>query len=71
MTVLDTAWQDTLDGQLPHHLVVTLRRVAISFLVAMLIGSVIGIAMGRHKGADLLLDPWLILFLKPMEWLLK
>lgn len=63
MAVLNTAWQDTLDGQLPHHLVATLRRVVISFLVAMLVGSAIGITMGRHRGADLLFDPWLILFL--------
>lgn len=61
--MLDTAWQDTLDGQLPHQLAATLRRVVVSFVVAMLVGSVIGVMMGRHRSADILFDPWLILFL--------
>jgi ABC-type nitrate/sulfonate/bicarbonate transport system permease component len=63
LAVLDTAWRDTLDGQLPHHLTATLRRVVVSFIVAMVVGSVIGILMGRYKSADLLFDAWLILFL--------
>ncbi len=61
--VLALAWRDTLDGELPRHLTATLRRVAIAFFLAMTIGSAIGVAMGRWRGADLLLDPWLILLL--------
>lgn len=61
--VLDLAWRDTLDGELPRHLAATLRRVVIAFFLAMTIGSAIGVAMGRWRGADLLLDSWLILFL--------
>jgi NitT/TauT family transport system permease protein len=61
--VLDTAWRDTLQGPLPHHLAATLRRVAMSFVIAMLVGSAIGIVMGRWRSIDLLLDSWLILFL--------
>jgi NitT/TauT family transport system permease protein len=52
-----------LDGQLPHHLLATLRRMAIACVLAMAIGSVAGVVMGRWRQADLLLDPWLILFL--------
>jgi ABC-type nitrate/sulfonate/bicarbonate transport system permease component len=63
LAVLDLAWRDLLSGALPHDLWATLRRVVLSFVVAMLVGSLIGIAMGRLRTADLLLDPWLMLFL--------
>jgi NitT/TauT family transport system permease protein len=53
----------TADGDLPHHLGVTLLRVVASFLVAMTIGTAIGIAMGRSTGVDRALDPWLIVLL--------
>ncbi len=61
--VLRMIWQEALNGQLWLHLTATLRRVLISFVIAMLIGSVIGIVMGRSRSADQLLDPWLIFFL--------
>jgi NitT/TauT family transport system permease protein len=61
--VVHKIWQEALNGQLWHHLTATLRRVLISFVIAMLIGSVIGIIMGRSRSADELLDPWLIIFL--------
>jgi NitT/TauT family transport system permease protein len=61
--VLDLAWREAANGPLLHHLGATLRRVALSFLIAMPVGSAIGILMGRSRTADLLLDPWLILFL--------
>ncbi len=61
--VVKMIWQEALSGQLWLHLTATLRRVLISFVIAMLIGSVIGIIMGRSRNADQLLDPWLIIFL--------
>ncbi len=63
LVVLDLARHETTDGPLLHHLGATLRRVVLSFLIAMLVGSAIGVLMGRSRTADLLLDPWLILFL--------
>ena len=63
LAVLELAWRETLTGELPHHLSATLRRVAIAFVLAMSIGSVIGVVMGRVRQADLLFDPWLILSL--------
>jgi NitT/TauT family transport system permease protein len=63
LAVLDLAWRDTLDGELPRHLLSTLRRVAIAFVLAMTIGTLIGVVMGRWRQTDALLDPWLILFL--------
>lgn len=54
------AWQS---GELLHHLGVTLRRVAISFGLAMFIGSIIGIAMGTYPKFNRLADPYLVLLL--------
>ncbi len=46
---------------LPHHLGVTLMRVAVSFAAAMVIGAAVGIAMGRWPVLDRFLDGWLVL----------
>ena len=53
--------EETASLALPRHLGVTLVRVVISFVVAMAIGTVLGIAMGRWRRVDLLLDSWLVL----------
>jgi len=50
-------------GEIPHHIGITLGRVAASFVLAMTIGSAIGIAMGRSRLLDRLFDSWLVLFL--------
>jgi len=63
LDVVGLAWRDTLSGQLPHDLAATLRRVGIAFVIAMVVGSTIGVVMGRSRTTDLVLDPWLILFL--------
>ena len=63
LTVMGRIVQDTLTGGLLHDLGATLRRVGLAFVIAMLVGTVIGILMGRRRTADLLLDPWLMLFL--------
>lgn len=61
--VLDTLWQAQRTGELWHHLAVTLRRVAISFLLAMALGTLIGVWMGRSRLVDELLDPLLVALL--------
>jgi NitT/TauT family transport system permease protein len=53
--------EETASLVLPQHLTVTLSRVAVSFLLAMAIGTAIGIAMGRWRRLDLFLDAWLVL----------
>jgi len=63
LEVLALAWRETVNGPLLMHLGATLRRVALAFLIAMLVGSTVGVLMGSSRTADLLLDPWLILFL--------
>lgn len=50
-------------GELTFHIAMTLYRVVIAFVVAMLIGSSIGILLGRNARADRFFDTWLILFL--------
>jgi len=63
LVVLDVLWRRILDGSIPYHVGVTLARVAVSFTIAMLIGTAIGIAMGRSRRLDRFFDGWLILFL--------
>ncbi len=46
-----------------HHVYITLSRVFVAFFLAMVIGSAIGILMGRKKKLDDYLDGWLILAL--------
>jgi NitT/TauT family transport system permease protein len=50
-------------GELTFHIGMTLYRVVVAFILAMLIGSAIGIAMGRSARIDRIFDGWLILFL--------
>jgi NitT/TauT family transport system permease protein len=50
-------------GALWVNLAATLARVAMSFVFAMVIGTVIGLALGRNAIADKFFDSWLILFL--------
>jgi NitT/TauT family transport system permease protein len=50
-------------GALAFNLGVTLARVAVSFVIAMALGSAIGLAMGRVPVADRIGDPWLVLLL--------
>ncbi len=52
-----------LGDELPFHLGVTLARVGAAFAIAMLVGSAIGLAMGRFVGLDRLGGPWLVFFL--------
>lgn len=61
--VLARVVQYTLTGELPYNLGITLLRVAASFVLAMAIGTAVGIAMGRSTLVDRLADPWLVFFL--------
>jgi NitT/TauT family transport system permease protein len=50
-------------GALAFNLAVTLARVAVAFSIAMLLGSMIGVLMGRSRIVDQLGDPWLVVLL--------
>jgi len=55
--------QEARSGALAFNLGVTLARVAASFTMAMALGAVIGLAMGRVPIFDRLADPWLVMLL--------
>lgn len=55
-----THWQS---GELPHHLSVTLLRLAQSFSISMLLGCMIGIALGLNEKLNAFFDNWLVIFL--------
>jgi len=55
--------EETAKGDLPYHLGVTLARVIASFIVAMVIGTALGFAMGRLPLLDQIGHAWLVFFL--------
>lgn len=61
LAVLDALFAHTLSGELPYHLVITLARVAVAFLLAMAIGTAVGIVLGRYRQLDLVFDGALVL----------
>jgi NitT/TauT family transport system permease protein len=56
-------WDEAKSGDLTFQLGVTLARVAVSFVIAMALGTVLGVAMGRSRVVDRLADPWLVVLL--------
>lgn len=50
-------------GTLPWHVGVTLARVLAGFTLSMIIGTAIGLMLGRMARVDRLFDGWLVLFL--------
>lgn len=63
LTVFGFVLRETASGELPWHLGITLLRVAAAFVAAMVIGTAIGLAMGRIRAVDILVEPWIILLL--------
>lgn len=63
LSVLSTLVEAAGAGELWHHLGITLYRVAISFCLAMALGTVLGLWMGRSPLANAVLDPLLVLML--------
>lgn len=61
--VLHVLMQALSQGDLAHHLGITLARVATSFALALTLGAALGLAMGRSRTLDGLLDGWLVFFL--------
>lgn len=57
--VLAAMARDTASGELPLNMGLTLWRIAASFVLSMLLGSALGIAMGRRPRLDRALDAWL------------
>ena len=47
------------NGELPFNTAITLARVAVAFVLAMIVGSVLGFLAGRSARFDAVIDPWL------------
>jgi NitT/TauT family transport system permease protein len=54
---------ELMSGDLLRNVGITLARVAAASVIAFLIGTAIGIFLGRHRDADRFFDGWLIFFL--------
>ncbi|HEU4987413.1 MAG TPA: ABC transporter permease [Rhizobiaceae bacterium] len=63
LAVWEALLREIASGDLPFHMGMTLGRVAAAFIVAMAVGSVIGILLGLNRRADRFFDPWIVLFL--------
>ncbi|MCH9674208.1 MAG: ABC transporter permease, partial [Gammaproteobacteria bacterium] len=61
MAVFARFWSLLASGELAEHVGVTLLRVAVSFALAMLIGTAIGLLMGRSGWFDNVFDAWIII----------
>ncbi len=61
LAVLQSLWAASRSGELGYHLGITLARVAVSFLIAMAVGTAIGVVMGRYRQLDTALDGVLVL----------
>ncbi len=61
--VLAALAKAAVQGDLLHHLTITLARVAVSFALALSVGSALGIALGRVAVLDRLFDGWVVFFL--------
>lgn len=60
--VLARLGDEIANGALPHHLGITLARVACAFALSLVGGAALGIALGRWRRLDMVFDGWLIGF---------
>lgn len=61
MNVLNSLMEHISNGELLHHLGITLYRVAMIFIIAMPLGIAFGLLMGNFKKVDAALDTLLVL----------
>ncbi len=61
--VFDVGLREIQNGKLPFHLGVTLLRLIASFTLSMLIGTSLGILLGRKGGLDRFFSTWLTIAL--------
>ncbi len=63
LVVARTLVSEIAGGALLYHVGATLARVVVSFTLAMVVGTAIGIGLGMNRSADRFFDSWLIFFL--------
>jgi NitT/TauT family transport system permease protein len=61
LATLQAGYAELMRGDLIFHVAVTLARVAVAFALAMLIGSAIGILLGRSAMLDQIFNGWLVI----------
>jgi NitT/TauT family transport system permease protein len=61
LATLQAGYAELMRGELLFHVAITLARVAVAFALAMLIGSAIGIALGRSQTLDQIFNGWLVI----------
>jgi NitT/TauT family transport system permease protein len=61
LATLQAGYAELMRGDLIFHVAVTLARVAVAFALAMLIGSAIGILLGRSTILDHIFNGWLVI----------
>jgi len=58
--VIKSLYIHSSNGELFYHLIITLKRVFIAFIIAMSIGVFFGILMGKYRRVDSFFDPLLV-----------
>ncbi len=61
IAVFKSLWNQLTQHDLLFHLGVTLYRVAVAFIIAMALGTLVGLLMGQWRGVDATLDSLLVL----------
>lgn len=61
--VFETMEKLSASGALWPNIFVTLQSLILAFTIATVVGSLIGILLGKYPAADRFFDPWLVLFL--------
>jgi NitT/TauT family transport system permease protein len=61
IATFEAGYAELMRGELLFHVAVTLARVTVAFTLAMLIGTAIGIALGRSPALDQIFGGWLVL----------
>lgn len=62
-TVAQILWDEARSGRLGFHLIATLGRVVAGFTLAMGLGSVLGLLLGRSPRLNAVAAPWLVVML--------
>ena len=61
LATFQAGYAELMRGELLFHVAITLARVAVAFTLAMLIGSAIGILLGRSEPLDQIFNGWLVI----------
>lgn len=63
VAVSQVLMRELASGRLPHHLGITLARLVVAFSLSMVLGTALGVLLGRRPLLDRFFDQWLVVFL--------